>query len=251
LFFLKKLATPFILPPGIFVMALISSGVLLIFARRRKTGIFNLALGLLMWIFCTIPFSNYLIGGLESEFDVSQDVTGDCIILLGGGIIDRVPDFSGSGTPTDRMLARIVTAVRVQKKLDVPIIVSGGRIYQNVNSEAQIARRFMVDLGVAERQIITEENARDTYENAKYTKEICLKENYHKPILITSAFHMKRALLSFKKVGLDVIPYPAGFRTKNVQGVTWFGYLPRSGGLEATSDALHEYLGILFYMLVY
>jgi uncharacterized SAM-binding protein YcdF (DUF218 family) len=251
MFFFKKLITPFILPPGIFILVLISSGVLIIFLKRRKIGIFNLALGLLLWIFCSALFSNYLLGSLESGFDVSPDVTGDCIILLGGGIIDRVPDFSGFGAPTDSMLARIVTAVRVQKKLDVPIIVSGAKMYGNLSSEAQIAKRFMVDLGVVEGQIILEENARDTYENAKYAQEICLKKNYQKPILITSAFHMKRALLSFKKVGLDVTPYPAGFRSKNIQNVGWFGYLPRSGSLEATSDALHEYLGILFYRLAY
>ena len=239
------------MPPGIFVLALMGSGVLLIFLKRRKVGIFNLALGLLLWIFCSAPFSNYLIGGLESGFDVSSNITGDSIILLGGGIIDRVPDFSGFGTPTDSMLGRIVTAVRVQKKLDVPIIVSGGKLYENLSSEAQIAKRFMIDLGVSEGQIIIEENARDTYENAKYTREICSKKNYQKPILITSAFHMKRALLSFKKVGLDVTPYPAGFRSKNVQNIGWVSYLPHSGSLEGTSDAIHEYLGILFYKLAY
>ena len=251
MFFLKKLITPFILPPGIFILALIFSGVLFIFVKRRKIGIFNLALGLLLWIFCSAPFSNYLIGSLESEFDISPDVTGDCIILLGGGIVDRVPDFSGFGTPTDSMLARIVTAVRVQKKLGIPIIVSGGKIYNNLNSEAQIAKRFMVDLGIAKDQIIIEENARDTYENAKYVKEICLRKNFQKPILITSAFHMRRALFSFKKVGLGVIPYPADFRSKNVQDVGWTGYLPSSGSLGGTSDALHEYIGLLFYRLAY
>jgi len=251
MFLLKKLITPFILPPVIFILALISSGVFIIFLKHRKIGIFNLALGLLLWIFCSSPFSNYLIGSLEAEFDVSPDVTGDCIILLGGGIIDRAPDFSGFGAPTDSMLARIVTAVRVQKKLDVPIIVSGGKMYGNLSSEAQIAKRFLVDLGVAEGQIILEENARDTYENAKYAQEICLEKNYQKPILITSALHMSRALYSFKKAGLGVIAYPAGFRSKNMQDVSWFSYLPRSGSLEDTSDALHEYLGILFYRLAY
>jgi len=103
--FLKKLVALFILPPGAFVPALISSGVLLIFLKRRKIGIFNMALGLLLWIFCSAPFLNYLIGGLESEFDMPPEFTGDCIILLGGGIIDRVPDFSGFGTPTDSLPA--------------------------------------------------------------------------------------------------------------------------------------------------
>ena len=251
MFFFKKLITPFILPPGNFILALVASGVLLIFLKRRKIGIFNLALGLLLWIFYSAPFSNYLIGGLESEFDIFPDVTGDCIILLGGGIIDRVPDFSGLGTATDSMLGRIVTAARVQNRLRIPIIVSGGKMYENLSSEAQISKRFLVDLGVADGQIVIEENAGDTYENAKYTREICLRNNYQKPILITSAYHMKRALLSFRKVGLDVIPYPAGFRSKNVQRVGWFSYLPRSGSLEGTSDAIHEYLGILFYKFAY
>jgi uncharacterized SAM-binding protein YcdF (DUF218 family) len=251
MFFLKKLVTPFILPPGIFILALIFSGVLLIFLKRRKIGIFNLILGLLLWVFSSGLFSNYLIGNLESEFDLPANATGDCIILLGGGIIDRVPDFSGFGTPTDSMLARIVTAVRVQKKLGIPLIVSGAKFYKNLSSEAQIARRFMVDLGVAAGQIIIEENARDTYENAKYTKEICMNYNFKRPILITSAFHMKRALWSFNRVGLDVIPYPAGFKSKYMDDFSWFSYLPRSNSLGVTSDALHEYLGILFYKLAY
>lgn len=251
MFFIKKLITPFVLPPGIFVLALIAAGALFIFKKRRKIGISNLALGLLLWIFCSAPFSNYLIGGLESEFDLSADVSGECIILLGGGIIDGVHDFSGIGTPTDSMLSRIVTAVRLQRKLDIPIIVSGGKIRENISSEAQIARRFLVDLGVAEGKILIEENARDTYENAKYTRDICLTRNFQKPILVTSAFHMKRALLAFKKVGLDVAPYPAGFRSKNAQEVEWLSYLPRAGSLEAASDAIHEHLGILFYRLAY
>jgi uncharacterized SAM-binding protein YcdF (DUF218 family) len=251
MFFLKKLVTPFVLPPGIFILALIFSGALFILGKRRKIGIFNLALGLLLWIFSSALFSNYLIGGLESEFDLPPDVTGDCIILLGGGIIDEVPDFSGSGAPSDRMLGRIVTAVRLQKKLSIPIIVSGGRVFENRSSEAQIARRFLVDLGVEAGQIVTEENARNTYENAKYSAEICQRKNYQKPILVTSAFHMKRALLSFKKIGMEVIPYPAGFRSKNAKNAGWTSYLPRSGSLAATSDAFHEYLGNLFYRIAY
>jgi uncharacterized SAM-binding protein YcdF (DUF218 family) len=251
MFFLKKLVTPFILPLGIFILALIFSGALFIFLKRRKIGIFNLTLGLLMWTFCSAPFSNFLIGGLESEFEVSSSVKGDAIILFGGGIIDKVPDFSGYGTPSDGMMGRIVTAVRLQKKLNIPIIVSGGKVYKNWSSEALIVKRFLVDLDVEERQIVIEEKSRDTYENAKYTKEICLRKNYKRPILITSAFHMKRALLSFKKVGFEVIPYPASFKSKNVQDVEWASYLPRSGSLNGTSDAFHEYLGILYYKIAY
>jgi len=251
LFFIKKLVTPFILPPGLFILALIISGAVFIFWHRRKIGIYNLAIGLLFWIFCTAPFSNFLMRGLESEFYIPKNVNGDVLLLLGGGIIDHVPDFSGYGIPTDVMIGRIVTAVRLQKKLNIPIIVSGGKANLNRSSEAIIAKRFLPDLGVNESQIVIEEKSRDTIENAKHIREICFKKDYKNPILITSASHMKRSLLSFEKVGIDAMPYPASFKSKSINKYDWQTYLPRSSSLGSTSAALHEYLGIFFYRLVY
>ena len=251
MFFLKKLATPFILPPGLFILALLLSAVFLIFRHHRNLGIYNLVVSLIFWIFCSAPFADFLIGGLESEFEIPQDVKGDVIILLGGGSIDNVPDFSGYGIPTDTMIGRIVTAVRLQKKLDIPIIVSGGKVYENDNSEAFIAKRFLVDLGVAEDKIVLEEKSRDTYENAKYTKEICFKNDFQRPFLVTSASHLRRSLLSFRKVGMDIIPYPANFKSKRDHTYQLRHYLPRSSSLMKTSNALHEYFGILFYKLAY
>ena len=191
------------------------------------------------------------MGDLESEFQIPQNVKGDVIVLLGGGSINNAPDFSGYGIPTDRMIGRIVTAVRLQKYLNIPIIVSGGKAHKNRRSGALIAKRFLIDLGVDEGQIVIEERSRDTYENAKNTREICLRNGYKNPILVTSASHMKRSLLSFKKAGIDVTPYPANFKSKRINDYGWHNYLPRSSSLMITSDAFHEYLGIFFYKLAY
>jgi uncharacterized SAM-binding protein YcdF (DUF218 family) len=251
MFLLKKFVTPFLLPPGIFILALIISGALLIFWNRRKIGAYNLAIGILFWIFCTSPFSNLLMRGLESEFHIPKNVNGDVLLLLGGGIIDKVPDFSGYGIPTDRMIGRIVTAVRLQKKMDIPIIVSGGKSNLSNSSEALIVKRFLIDLGVKEDQIKIDEKSRDTIENAKHIREICLRNDYKNPILITSASHMKRSVLSFKKVGIDVMPYPANFKSADINDYGWLNYLPRASSLGRTSAAFREYLGILFYRLVY
>ena len=251
MFLFKKLVAPFLLPPGLFILALLLSGVLLIFWHRRKIGIFNLVVGLLFWIFCSAPFSNFLMGTLESEFQIPNNVKGDVIVLLGGGSIDDVPDFSGYGIPTDRMIGRIVTAVRLQKYLNIPIIVSSGKVHKNSSAGAFIAKRFLIDLGVEEGQIVIEDKSRDTYENAKYTREICLRNGYKNPILVTSASHLKRSLLSFKKMDIDIVPYPANFRSKRIKNYQLYSYLPRSSSLMTTSIALHEYLGILFYNIAY
>jgi uncharacterized SAM-binding protein YcdF (DUF218 family) len=189
--------------------------------------------------------------GLESEFQIPNNVKGDVIVLLGAGSIDKVPDFSGYGIPTDRMIGRIVTAVRLQRYLNIPIIVSSGKLHKNSSAGALIARRFLIDLGVKEGQIITEDKSRDTYENAKYTREICLRNGYKNPILVTSASHLKRSLLSFKEIGLDIVPYPANFRSKPIKSYQLYSYLPHSSSLMTTSIALHEYFGILFYNLAY
>lgn len=251
MFLFKKLVAPFMLPPGLFILVLLLSGVFLIFRHHRKIGIFNFVVGLFFWILCSAPFSNFLMEGLESEFQIPNNVKGDVIVLLGGGNIDKVPDFSGYGIPTDRMIGRIVTAVRLQKYLSIPIIVSSGKVHKNSSAGALIAKRFLIDLGVEEGQIIIEDKSRDTYENAKYTREICLRNGYKNPILVTSASHLKRSLLSFKKIGMDIVPYPANFRSKRTKNYQLYSYLPHSSSLVTTSIALHEYLGILFYNLAY
>ena len=251
MFFLKKLITPFILPPGLFILLLLISGIVLTFKYRRKMGLFNISIGLILWVLSSAPFANYIIAGLESEFHLPKDIHGDVIVLLGGGSIDDAPDFSGTGIPADKMVGRLVTAVRLQKNLNIPIIITGGKTGDNEIPEAPIVKRFLMDLGVEEDQIFTDELSRDTYENAKHTRDIILANNYEKPILVTSASHMKRSKLSFDKVGVYVTPYPANFKTRSINLLRLLNYLPRARDLAITSEAFHEYLGILYYTLTY
>lgn len=251
MFYFSKAVAAFILPPGLFIVLLFLSGAWLFYRNHRKAGGINLGIGLLIWLFSLNPFANFLTGGLESKFNMPKDLKGDVIILLGGGIIDEVPDLSGYGIPSDDMLGRIITAVRLQKKLQVPIIVSGGKVYKRGSAEAHIVRRFLIDLGVAESRIIVEDKSRNTYENAKYTREICSRYHYEKPVLVTSGYHLRRSLLSFEKIGLDVIPFPANFKSHQFNNYRWYLCLPSSGSLALTAKALHEYTGILYYKLVY
>jgi uncharacterized SAM-binding protein YcdF (DUF218 family) len=189
-----------------------------------------------------------MLHALEADFEIPFNANGDIIILLGGGVYDSVADLSGPGAPTEEMLGRIVTAVRLHKRLDIPIIVSGGKVFENKKAEAPIVKRFLIDLGVPGNKIIMEDKSRDTFENVKYTSEILKKSGYRKPILVTSAYHMKRAVMTFNKINLDVIPFPANFRTWKDKKYGWEDYLPGSGN---ASGILKEYVGIVFYKIVY
>jgi uncharacterized SAM-binding protein YcdF (DUF218 family) len=190
-----------------------------------------------------------MIRSLESKYGIPKNTEGDVIIVLGGGVFSEAPDLSGLGAPNDSYLVRIVTAVRLQKKLDTPIIVSGAEASKHIITEGRIAKRFLIDLGVPAEKIIREGKSRNTFENAKLSQEICTKLGFTSPILVTSAYHLKRAVMSFNKVGLKVLPFPAGFYSWQGKLYRWNAYLP--GDFLTSSIAIREYLGLIFYKIAY
>jgi uncharacterized SAM-binding protein YcdF (DUF218 family) len=246
MFAFKKLITPFLLPPGIFIVMLIVPGLLFL-RKSRKAGVWCIFIGAAIWLLSVGPVSNFLMKGLETGLTMPANPKGDVIVLLGGGVYEGVKDLTGAGAPSEDSLARIVTAVRLQKRLHVPIIFSGGAVFPWRKAEAPVAKRFLIDLGVPGDKIILEDKSRDTFENARYVREICEKRHFRDPILVTSAYHMKRSVLMFKMFGMEVTPVPAEFMTWN-RKYGWEDYLP--GGFGAVRTACREYIGLLYYKTV-
>jgi uncharacterized SAM-binding protein YcdF (DUF218 family) len=249
MFVLKKLITQFLLPPGVFIFILLTAAAWLMYRRRRGIAFSCLLFGLTIWAFASNPISERLMLGLEKGLAIPSPLHGDVIILLGGGIHDNVPDLTGRGTPSDDMMGRVITAVRAQRQLKAPIIISGGVVFAGRSAEAPVVRRILIDLGVPANQVLVEQKSRDTVENAKYCKEIMLRHGFRSPLLVTSAYHMRRSIEAFKRAGLSVTPLPAQFLTGSDLPVIWADYLPTAGALHASSRALHEYMGLLFYRL--
>jgi len=249
MFIVKKILTPFLLPPGIFIIFLIFTGVWSLHKKKWKAGIVALIFGCFMWALSITPVSDAMIRGLESEYDIPKNVKGDVIILLGRGVCEKAPDLTGMGAPSDMYLTRIITAVRLQKNLNIPVIVSGAEGLEDKAVEDHIIKRFLTDLGVPAGKIILEDKSRDTFENAQFTQKICARLGFTDPILITSAYHLKRSTMIFKKVGLKVLPFPAGFISWQGKDYRWKSYLP--GNFSTASLAIKEYLGLVFYKFVY
>ena len=244
MFIAKKVFTAFIMPPGIFVVLLFFSGAWCIWRRRFRIGAWQLAVCVLIWILSTSPLPNILLRGLEADLSIPEDFRGDVIILLGGGIDDRVLDLTGTGLPSTNALPRIVTAVRLQRRLNVPVMISGGKVYNQAFSEAHVYRRLLIDLGVASEQIIFEDQSRDTMENAKYSKKLCDRFGYKAPIIVTSAYHMKRSLMCFGKYWQSIIPVPTGFLSWENRKYAWHDFLPQS--FDGSQRALKEYLRLIY-----
>lgn len=251
MYILKKLITASILPPGIFILVMFGAGALLLRFKRRWTGIGLLVFGLIMWGLSISPVTDLLLAGLIRDLPYGGNLPrGDVIVLLGGGVDDRLIDLSGKpGILPEAMVDRLVTAVRLADRLQVPIIISGGSAPGGRVAEADAARRYLLDLGVSADAIFTEGASTNTFQNAENVREICRRHGFVRPILVTSDYHLKRALWSFEKVGLTCAPFANGLASLLTKEYRWEHFLP--GSFDAAAHYLHEHIGLVYYRLRY
>ena len=251
MFVLKKIITVLVLPPGLLILMLFGWGGWCLRRKVRASALVAFGLGLLIWLLSVTPTVDLLMRGLEKGYAIPKDIRADAIIVLGGAAYRKVPDLTGIGAPGRDTMMRLVTAARLYRRLGVPIIVSGGNVFGQGASIAELTRRFLVDLGVAPAQILLEDHSRDTYENALLSKLVCDRYGFRNPLLVTTGYHLKRAVLSFDAVGLKVTPFPCSLTTYPGKAYHWYHWLPGGQNFSATASALHEWLGLLYYRIRY
>lgn len=245
----KKLITAFLIPPGLIIIILMILALWQVRSRRWKQGGAVFLAAVLLWLSAMAPVADLLMGGLERDFPIPSKPSGDVIILLGGGVRQDVADLTGKGSPSSDMLARVVTAVRLQKRLHLPILISGGALFEQKTPEAAIVKRFLVDLGVPDEQVLMEDRSRDTVENAIFSSRICAEHGFKRPLLVTSAYHMRRSVVAFGKQGMAVQPVPAAFQVEPGKKSHWLRYMPSADNLLQTATAFKEHIGLLYYYL--
>src|SRR5690606_15779763 len=103
-------------------------------------------------------------------------------------------------------------------------------------------------LGVAAERLTLENRSRNTHENAVFTRELLAPESGEVWLLVTSAFHMPRAVGLFRKAGFPVVPWPVDYRTSGEEGVGLFRD-NAADALQATTTAIREWIGLAAYYL--
>lgn len=167
-----------------------------------------------------------------------------------GGATSDTPDIDGLGNLGGHAANRLLTAARLQRALNVPIIVAGGQVYSDSGREAVISKRMLVGLGIDESSIIVEDQSLNTKQNAQNTQQILLERGYSRPILVTSAFHMERSVLNFTKLAINVTPYPADYFVSRQRALYFNKLAPNEGALQNSCIFFREWLGIVSARLV-
>lgn len=184
----------------------------------RMFGLFFSTAILILLVFGVLPTGTNLLAYVEGQYsrprEMPDHVTG--IIVLGGAVDPSVSSVRGIPVINDGV-ERLLDGVRLARQYpDAKPIFSGGSALwiQNKNTEAVVTALFLKDYPDIASRAQYEDKSRNTWQNAIYSREKFSPGPDDKWILVTSAYHMPRAMYIFQATGWkNVTAWPTDYRT--------------------------------------
>lgn len=205
-------------------------------------------LGLAILAFSPLP--RLVIRPLEDRFPQQQAEQGPVagVIVLGGAIgvmrDDIVMNYAA---------ARMTKAVEIARlHPEAKIVFTGGGanlLSPVIRTEADGARLLFSALGLPDERIVLEDKSRNTIENATMTRALVDPKPGERWLLITSAWHMPRAMGVFRKAGFDVEAFPVDYLSEGEPRDFTRIYRRAQRGLTVADDGFKEWVGLLAYYL--
>lgn len=252
---LSKLGFLFLRPSNALVLALlVGAGLRLLGWRRRGAELIGIALVLLAVCAWTgVP--TLLLRPLEQRFSLpaSPDRLAPAGILVLGGVVDT--DLTTERRTVELIdgAERLIVAAELARRYpEARVLLSGGSngVFANDElAEANIARGLLIAFGVPAERITVEDHSRNTHENAINSFATIEPKPQEQWLLVTSAFHMPRAIGTFRAAGWNgVVAWPVDYR--NGATTNWLGGRTAAEGLNMTDMAVREWIGLVAYRFV-
>jgi uncharacterized SAM-binding protein YcdF (DUF218 family) len=252
MFFVLSKTVAILLLPSNLLMLLAVLGVLLLLTRWRRAGaILASAAIVVMALVSFLPLGAALLQPIESRFPRWSPANGapDGIIVLGGAIAPLLSDAHGEPVVSSDAGRVIALAQLARTYPKARIVFSGGdaELLPKGLAEARFIYPLLDQLGVPRERVMLESRSRNTVENAQFTKELVKPKPDERWLLVTSAFHMPRAIGCFRRAGFNVEAYPVNWRTTSHLADSLTDQL--SNGLGTLDLAVHEWTGLFVYWL--
>ncbi len=256
--FLSKFLPPFVYPLGLACLL-----ILLVLLRTQLPGWKKtclIAAFLLLWLGGNRWTAMSLARALEWQYLPPVEYpAAEVIVVLGGGT--QPAEYPRQMVELNSAGERVLYAAHLyqQGKADY-LLLSGGTLgwSERDGSPAQEMALLLESLGVPAQALWLEPFSRNTYENAQNSAKILKEKGIDKILLVTSAWHMPRAVRLFEAQGLQVVPVPVDYEVtqqgwERLWEPDWrtqlVGFLPNADALSLTSMMLKEYLGNLVYQI--
>lgn len=235
-----------LLPP-LSLLILLAAGLIL--HRRRP----HLAMSLIL--FSTAAFyalcTPWVGGLLQKSLEISTPtrpnarLDADAIVVLGGGRRLDSAEYGGD-TLNGISLERLRYAAFLHRTHDLPVLVTGGKPGGGLHTEGRLMQHILAhEYGMPPRWV--EDAALTTWDNARLSAPLLRQAGVRRIVLVTHAWHLRRAVPLFESQGFSVIPAGIQFSSTRLDSI--HDLLPTTAGLRDSTFALHEWLGILWYKL--
>lgn len=251
MFFVLSKLVWFVFSPVNLAILLALLAALLAFTRlaraARWLGPVSLAMLALM---AFSPLPRLVVWPLENRFPQQDAAKGPVagIIVLGGAI-----GLARGDVVMTSAAARMTKAVELARlHPQAKLVFAGGAanlISPVTDTEADGAQRLFEGLGLPRERIVLEDKSRNTRENAIFTRRLVDPKPGERWLLVTSAWHMPRAMGVFRKAGFQIEAFPVDYLTEAdlADFIRVSGRAPR--GLSIADDGFKEWVGLLAYRL--
>jgi uncharacterized SAM-binding protein YcdF (DUF218 family) len=244
MFFILSKVLLFLIQPLTWIILLLLGSFL--FRNPRWKHAMRLAsLGMLL-IFTNPLLSHWAMRKLESP--PTSSITPHSVgIVLSGMMVGGIDVHDQ--IQLNESAERLTEATKLYREgLIKKILISGGAADINypMQNEGSELYSLAMALGIPQKDLISESNSRNTYENAVNVRSAVSNESLPF-LLITSAFHMHRAKGCFVKQGIAVTPYPVDYRVPS--DFKWSYLVPSASALSNWNTVLKELVGLAVYQI--
>ena len=247
-----------LLPPGINLVLVITG--LFLLKKYQRTAISMIIVATVSLLLLSLPsVSDSLIQKVESTSAITSPLIKNlanetsptrAIVVLSGGRVSVAPEYGQIDTVNAATLQRLQYASWLQKRTNLPLLLSGGSVFDEATAEAVLMNQVMMASFTTAPTWI-ESKSKNTQENALYSAEILKQNKIYDILLVTHAWHMPRAKQAFEQQGISVLEAPTAFQADRTQHTRWNRFLPNASALEQSSRALHEMAGNFWYQIRY
>jgi uncharacterized SAM-binding protein YcdF (DUF218 family) len=236
--------------PSSLLLVMMAAGVLLsLFGRRRSGHGLLLGAALFCLAIAILPTGDWAMASLENRYSriptLPEHVDG--IVGLAGAVVPSLTERWHQPSLTDggeRMTSFVMLARHYP---DAKLVFTGGISLPGPGHlrETDVARQLFQGLGLDPARLLLESEAKSTYENAVLSRKLAQPQPGETWLLVTSAFHMPRAMATFQHQGWAVTPFPTGFKSGRRKRIWSNIDLPLT--LQSLDYACHEWIGMLVY----
>ena len=250
---LSKILSPLVYPLGQSLILWVASAVLYWRGQKRWSLRCGVAGAGIVLFFSQPLVGEWLLETLEDDFEaapVESYPAVDAIVVLGGITAPPIPPRVSVDVQDG--FDRLLHGVRLLKAERASVLVlSGGVISFLVGSdvaEAERLKALALEFGISDESLLLESESLNTHENAVFTVQLLRQRDLERIILVTSAFHMSRAVAVFKAEGLEVIAAPTDIRSVP-RPMSVRRLMPDAEALRLSTIAVKEYVGWAVYWL--